>query len=265
MAWDFSNILHKSLAERRKEDVFVNSIANDNTFSTPELSSATDDSPVFIYLSHVSLQGIPLQTEIPTIWLDKRIEDTSKLILRTFNETYEQLFVPVMQSAPLPNLQYKSTLPERDFSLLISSLARILEIELNLSLIQWFRCQHGISMPKYFDRLAPEIPAFVSVNGNEYHINKPNPMHQKELCKHTLGSIRHIIKDMDKLLPHEIRCMQPSFCHTITKICELRNDASHTRICDEQTFCYFHSLFCKIIEEGWLSNLMDLKSRLRGF
>ncbi len=239
MDTSFSDLLHKTYAEVQGEKPLG--------FSSP--------------FGHA--EGIPLRLlsgNVPgggTIWVDKRIDNRSKVILDTFNDVLRKTFAPVMETS-VRRIDYAKSFAERDYSLLVSSLARILEIELNLSVVQWVRGCEGIEMPQYYGRVKPgcalTVPPAINLNG----------VRDGKLEAQTLGSIQILLAAYKERFPEPLRDFAPELLAVWRKLRKERNNASHASVNGEEEFVEFYCHFCLIVEKGWLSALMDLKEQLRG-
>ncbi len=306
MAWDFSGILHKSYDQRQKDDLFsVPTRENVLSASPSEMQAA--EVCMYVFLPFEEQQDWELtgtgsgfhnpmmsggssrpamslrqfgaafppssapQASSGTgkkLCLDSRMEEESKLILDTFNEAYRRVFAEIMTaSSSLPALECKDEMPLRDFSMLMTPLSRILELELNLSLIQLIRQKNGVEMPVYFDKVDPAVPSEIRIKDKVYPINAYNRNRSDGgtgLCRMTLGDIYYLLKEYDSSMPGYIKCFASDFLQTLHSIKELRNCASHASICDEQSFIKIHRHFCNIVRNGWFKSFMDLKVELRG-
>lgn len=237
-------MLHKPYEEIKDEKF---------TFSSP-FKSSQDTIRICV------LQDNGLSNE--TIIVDKRIEDSSKLILDTFNDIMRHTFKPVMENN-VSELRYAKSYVERDFSSLISSLSRIIEIELNLSIVQLIRKINGIDMPQYFNKVAEE-KGDVNIQKDQKVIKLNEEKKDNKLAPQSLGEICFLINIYKGKLPGNINHFAPNLNNVLHKLRTARNNASHSFVEDEKIFIDFYKNFCSIIKEGWLTELMNLKQKMRG-
>lgn len=238
---EFSDLLNKSYDEIKNEG-FSFSSPFDNTQSATEI---------------IILNGNALSNN--TITVDKRIEDKSKVILDTFNDIMRKTFEPVMNNS-IVGIDYAKSIAPRDFSSLISSLSRILEIEMNLSVVQMVRNSLGVKMPENFNKVASDK--------DEMWIDKEIRLNRSvkgELSPLSLGSIDILMKKMRKNLHGNIKDYSYDLCDVLEKLRIPRNTASHDVVEDEECFVSFYKNFCVIMERGWFSELMNIKQELRGY
>ena len=121
-----------------------------NSFSTDELFSPTDNP--FAQQTD-SVLSVPSVSQIlyredntSTLWLDERLEDSSKIALDTFNRAFADTFRKRIH-ANLIRIDYQKHPEQLDFSMLINPLGKIFETEINCSIIQWLRYLNGVEMP----------------------------------------------------------------------------------------------------------------------
>lgn len=234
----FSDLLHKPYAEVQGEASL--------SFTSP----FGDSQDVPLRLLNGNVLG-------STIWVDKRIDERSKVILDTFNDVLRKTFAPVMETS-VRRIDYAKSFVERDFAVLVSSLSRVLEIELNLSIVQWIRGHEGIEMPQYYNRVKPGCvltgPRNIKLNG----------MKDGKLEAQTLGSIQILTAKYKDSFPQPVRDFVPELLAVWRKLRKERNNASHTSVNGEEEFVEFYRHFCLVVEKGWFTDLMNLKEQLRG-
>ena len=201
------------------------------------------------------LNGNVLGSDV--IWVDKRIEERSKVILDTFNDVLRKTFVPVMET-DIQRIDYAKSFVVRDFSVLVSCLSRVLEIELNLSIVQWIRGYEGIEMPQYYDRVKPgcTLTVLSDINLNEEKYGK--------LKAQALWNIQNLMNKYKDCFPRPIRDFILELLPICYKLRKTRNDASHSIVNSEDEFVNFYHCYCLIIKRGWFSELMNLKEQLKG-
>lgn len=240
----FSDILHTSFFNLKDKEPFGN---------CPIFNEGTE------LCFHPLVQSTVSKKKI---LVDHRIDEKSKVILNTFNELLSNVFSPVMRTE-ICGIEYAKSIPEKDFSCLISSLSRIMEIELNLSVIQWIRKCEGIEMPRYYNKVKLSAPV-MRVTSRCIMLN--NTMDGScKLEPQTLGNIQYLMCQYQDDFPEEIKTIAPDFLRIYKMLRKERNNASHTAINGEVEFVDFYDNFCIIIKSGWLKTLMDIKERLRGW
>jgi hypothetical protein len=89
---------------------------------------------------------IPGPTEAPLVVLDAGCEQESQKFMKTFMAIRG---LPIFSEGIF------------DLSPLVLLLSKIIELEFNMSLVQWFRKEMGIEMPTYFNRYAGAVGAAV--------------------------------------------------------------------------------------------------------
>lgn len=162
------------------------------------------------------------ELDIKPIFIDDRIDEECKRIIDTFNETLMKVFHPRMSTEATP-IAYAKSSEERDFSQLLNSLCKVIEIELNNSL----------------------VPLLV--------IDDAKP-------PFTLGQILLYLKlkNIDKL-PKLAKQFFFDNEKDIYLLKNIRNEAMHTKLIDEPRFLQFYSSFCLLLGKGWFKILMDMK------
>lgn len=199
-----------------------------------------------------------------TLLLDKRLDDESKGILNTFNSMLEKVFSPEMSESPTASLDYAKAIPKRDFSPLVSQLSKIFEIEMNNSIVQWVReCVWDIEMPGYYKKFKDGVTAI------EYNIDrKPVDLNRRknghaELCSTIeLNAMLRLIERYRERFPSELRGMSEKYIDVMDELRRDRNASSHTELIDEDRFLQFYGRFCSLVEEGWFTQIMNLKEKV---
>lgn len=156
-----------------------------------------------------------------------------------------------------------------DFSPLVICLAKIFEIETNLSIIQWCRQSIGIEMPQYFKKVKidPENsydvmpdPNLVRDNARPINLNsgksewKPPAMGQSLLVAQTLNLNSNItgkIEDFTTLFSKW------------SSIANSRNESAHTQIITEKKFNKFLENFNEI-KLKYFPTFLEIKNNLKG-
>ena len=208
--------------------------------------------------------------------IDPRCEEESRVILKTFNKVYS-LFEPFdqdVQSYVSASGQWKGKAAESryvedlDYSILVMSLSKILEIELNVSLVQWFRSTLGIEMPAYFKKYKRSRETYTLLP-SEVLVNDPWPIDFNKRKRGNwnapgMGETKLITKTfmMERDLPKEIS----SYEHLLMywdPIHKQRNRAAHTETVSREDFKTVLHSFEGILEGRHLSQMMDLKYMLK--
>ena len=230
-----------------------------NSFSRNELFSPFDNpfaqqTDSVLYVPSVS-KILHREDHTSTLWIDKRLEDSSKITLDTFNRAFADTFRKHIHDNLTP-INYPKY-PERlDFSMLINPLGKIFETEINCSVIQWLRYQHGIEMPDYYNQVKPNTQCWymnVDLNKSSNH----------QLSTIAIGTALELIIKCQKELPNEIGSSSSDFFCIWKDIRNKRNAASHPGVVNEKDFIEFYHSFCELITKGWFTRLMDLKTKLK--
>lgn len=184
--------------------------------------------------------------------IDDRLEQESNILIGTFNETFRRVFKTkflfgMMDIEP----------EELDYSQLITPLAKVVETEINLSLVQWIRQSQGIEMPEYFNKVKPDNNILFE---NVVDLNRN---YNGRLCGLTLGQACTITSKMyqDGKYPHEIK-NPGDFIEQWKVINIYRNSASHSGRTQQEDFKKFYVAFSLLLSMGVFSELMDIKERL---
>lgn len=168
---------------------------------------------------------------------DDRLSDESLTLITSYNETFRRLFKNTMM---LGSLSIEPS--QLDYSLLINPLAKVLETELNLSLMPWIK-----KNSKQFERDLCDEKG-----------NTRNSFTLGEICV-----ISTRLLDCE-CFPKEV--VNPKeFIHLLKKIRDLRNSASHTGCTNRADFEEFHSVFSNFITLGYLDAIMSIKRTLLGY
>lgn len=171
------------------------------------------------------------QARIETIIIDNRIEESSKLQIKTFNAVLDTVYRPSMDNENIYALSCKSC--GYDFAVLVNPLSILLETELKESIARYFE-KHDI---------------FPIING----VKQRN---------WTLGSICWCMQDN---MPLMIKCgISVNFVKRLDKtLRSIRNDAAHTGNIIEKEFIEFYDNFKDIVKSSSFKKLMELKMQLR--
>lgn len=224
------------------------------SFMSQEYVERADSSTLFVYVvRNRALSG--------SVEIDNRIDEESKIILHTFNKELSNVYAAHM-SRPVPMLSLSKPTQTVEFSSLIHSLAKIMEIELNNSIVQYIRLLKGIEMPQYYNRIKPDFRAFVQIPGMD--ACDVNGSRNGELKSQTIGSIKLLIESCEEELDPLFDGQISEFLPLWKNIHKKRNDSSHTSIISEEEFLSFYDSFCAIARDGWLRRLMDIKEQLKG-
>lgn len=213
----------------------------------------------------------------PEITIDERCESESKIILKTFNKVFP-FFEPLNNE--LQHFQYMANKEVRirhnrfdidegiDYSPLIISLCKIFEIEINLSIVHWFRKILNIEMPTYFKKHKQDNMEY-KITPSSSVINNPRPVDfnkgygtkwiapgigESELVTLTFlkeGNLPPEISDYDELLRYWAILRQ------------YRNKAAHTENLRKQDFDNVYSAFRNIVSNDYLTKFNDLKWTLK--
>lgn len=182
---------------------------------------------------------------IPRLKLDRRLEESSKSKIGTFESLYNETF---LEETHMPIASYGFS--DLDYSPLVTLLASVLEIELNLSVYQTIRQNHGINIRSFYNK---------DTNGPEIHIGdmridlgKKNQMLRKLYAIMSKDS-KELSRDIDDL---------PGMLRILDKVIEARNDASHIKAIDREKFINFYRNFAELYNRYILS-ILNLKEQLQ--
>lgn len=220
----FKDLINKPYSELSRENEYINPFGDARSMSVS-----------------ISLLDDRCRISGKVITIDGRIEEESKCALDAFNHVFRTAFKPHMNDfgSSLNQLDYeRKSSPVNDYSMLVVELSKVLEIELNVSIVLW--------MNKYLSKNVFEVDAKGGVSSYM-----------------SIGQITHqIILNKEEL---EARLQYP-FAKDIKIWKELRdsrNASAHTGIISEEEFVEYYRMFCEFIEMGWFIRLMDLKCSLK--
>lgn len=242
----FSQLLHTPLSQldglqRRQQDI-----------------SASDIAFVVYNLARYNMQP----TE--TLTIDGRIDEEARTIFNTYTTMLQQVFSPHMQHTGIPMLQMAKC--DYDFSLLVSPLARILELELNNSIIQMVRHEKGIEMPTFYRKVKPGMECVININQKVINLNKKR---DGGLTAQTIGETCILIEMFRDRLSERLGFGKDNskikeLCKKIETLRKYRNTSSHITVMGESDFLQFYKEYCSFIREGWFCILMDCKEKMKG-
>lgn len=207
------------------------------------------------------------------IEIDERCEYDSKIILKTFNNLYPYFNSINKERRSSPHRLFIesnqlfasfSNLLEIDYSPLIMSLCKIFEIEVNLSIVHWFRNHLNIEMPQYFKKYKNDSKAYTIMPESEF-IRDPHPVNFNKGLRgkwiapglgesqivtqyfYTQGKLPSAINDYKTLLTNwEI-------------FRQYRNSAAHTEWLKSNDLDVVVDTFKNITSSSLLSQINDLK------
>ena len=183
------------------------------------------------------------------------LEKESVILLQTYNETYRRLFKNNM----LMDSALSIEMDEIDFSLVISPLAKILETELNFSIVQWFRAQVGVPMPQYYhEDMRDWVPT--AEQENEYRYIDVNFKNKSMTIGTTIRLLRHY--DAKKTLPGPL-AKHTGFIDACDRLREARNIAAHSGYADRNAFEGSFSAFSELKDRGVFASLAEIKEAIR--
>lgn len=221
-----------------------------------------------------NLSQPPRSTEI---YIDDRCEIESKIILKTFNKVFS-FFEPLNDERQ--HFQHIANRENRihnhrfyldeglDYSPLIISLCKIFEIEINLSLVHWFRKYLSIEMPRYFKRHKEDNQDYI-ITPSETIVDNPRPInfnkgHGKKWIAPGIGESELVTKTFfkEKNLPIEITNYEELLRYWAI-LRKYRNKASHIENLRTKDFDFVLSSFNNITNNGFLKQMNDLKWSLK--
>lgn len=143
-----------------------------------------------------------------------------------------------------------------DYSILVVILGKIMEEELNASVVQKIRQISGIGMPEYYRKHCPEKHrvniAKTDLNFLDYSKNRLKPVQ--------IGNTIKVIEELNdpRLKPY----LSKEFKNSVLRFAEFRNMASH--LCTLSDFEYSEAteLFVDILSD-WLTDMYITKRELR--
>lgn len=184
---------------------------------------------------------------------DIHLEEETQKLFQTYNETFRRLYKGKFSFG---GMSIESQ--ELDFSPLISLSSKAFETEMNLSLMQWVRALNGIEMPTYFNAYKKGANVIVgNINLNETINNSWKPI--------ALGNARAVFQSIFRQREYPKEITNPNLLLELWEIIyKYRNKASHTGCCLMEDFIIFHKSYSQLIESGIFSQLIVIKSQLRG-
>lgn len=176
----------------------------------------------------------------------------------TFIKTYNELYRRNFKSRIIINTSL-SARDELDFSPLINELAKLFELELNLSIVQWMRQREGIEMPTFYNKYKDDNKEYIQGKVNFNQRDRDGSLRGVPIGSaycYAENLFRQSIFPDGFTSPKEILSIW-------NKIREVRNMASHTSV---STFADYEKMilnFRKLIDNGYFEELINLKERLR--
>ena len=127
--------------DRMQNDFLDNILKRNGSEITPDIDNLLPRN------SQAPTPEIVENNTIARLILDRRLEESCKSKIGTFETIYNETFV---EDTGMPIASYGFC--DLDYSPLVSLLVSILEIELNLSVYQCIRQRHGIDLKQFFDK-----------------------------------------------------------------------------------------------------------------
>lgn len=163
--------------------------------------------------------------EMKPIVVDDRIDEECKRFVDSFNEILMKVYHPQM-SVSVAQVSYTKSVVQRDFSQLVSPLSKVIERELNNSLVPFMKMD-------------------------------------KTSSSYTIGEIFTSMKKRQDMVPEKAKRFFDEYEKELRTVRLVRNDASHTTFVDENRFLEFYTNFCTLLDAGWFTLLMDMKMGLK--
>lgn len=186
---------------------------------------------------------------------DIGLSDESKSFLATYNDIFRRNF---KSRIALNTSLYPKD--ELDYSPLVNQLAKIIELELNLSIVQWMRSQEGIKMPQYYNKYKACNREYIwQGNTNFNQENKDGSLRGV-----SIGNAYYYAKNSlrNGKFPQEITNPK-GFLALWSKVGKIRNDASHTSVLSFSDFEKMSTIFFILLSENYLVELMMLKESIQ--
>lgn len=182
-------------------------------------------------------------------------EKESEILLQTYNEAYRRLFKNKLLTDSSLSIEPEDV----DYSLLISPLSKILETELNLSIVQWFRAQVGIQMPRYYcEDIREWTPT--AEQENEFRNIEVDFSSKKMSIGTTLKLLRHY--DAKGTLP-PVFAKHIGFIDTCDRLRKTRNIAAHSGYAKLNDFEKAHNAFTELLENGFFDSLAEIREAIK--
>lgn len=226
-------------------------------------------------LGHLSNLSICNSTD-SALKIDNRCEHESSIILKTFNKVFpffEEINNEVSNSYHIKEraLRNKSSNNELDYSILIISLCKIFEIEINLSVVHWIRNNLKIEMPDYFKRYKNVSFPYLLSPSHEYTFDTPKPIDFNKRGKCNiwiapgLGESLLITKTLASRgeIPPEINNIG-EFIMKWSTLKNFRNLATHTQSLNEKNFQTVYTTFTALNDTGKFTEMNNLKLKFKG-
>lgn len=145
-------------------------------------------------------------------------------------------------------------------------LGKVLEVELNTSIVQWVRRQLGAEMPRHFCRRVPDGDMTVSVFQNRAAIDL-NAGNNRALYKRTIGEVVALCRYLGPKIPIPNE-WDPANWSQVTDLFEairrVRNRGAHSEQVGPEEVTDMEAAFKALEERGDLLRLLRMKSELRG-
>lgn len=179
----------------------------------------------------------------------------SLIFIKTYNELYRRNF----KSRIIINTN-SNTQDELDFSPLINELAKLFELELNLSIVQWIRQREGIEMPTFYNKYKNDNKEYIW----QGKLNLNQRERDGSLRGVPIGNSYFYAENMfrQSIFPDEFTAPKEmlSVWNTIR---EVRNTASHASVSSFVDYEKMILNFRKLIDNGYFEELISLKKRLQ--
>jgi len=261
----FKDLIGKSYSERSQEEERANPsnpLSRENLFSSPASIGSSFGEDKDISISIYILDDSRRITG-RTVRIDERIEEESKYALDTFNHVFREAFKPHMndEHQSLSEFDYKrKSNPVKDYSMLVIELSKVLEIELNASIVEWINRnikKKDLSVNNSEAAERETLPVS-SLSDMEWE------MDTKGCSSSSIGQITHHIFQYKDILSEKLNLLfSKEDIKLWKKLRDGRNASAHTGIVDEEDFAIYYYTFCEFAEKGWFTRLMDVKDLLK--
>jgi hypothetical protein len=219
------------------------------------------------------LSALASKTEGAGFSIDDECENESKIILKTYNKVATIFDSPDNEIYQLvggvkSNRNELFEYDETDYSPLVISLCKVFEIEMNLSLVHWFRAQLKIEMPQYFKRIKRDNQSYTITPDSEI-IRNPRPINlnsgkdQKWIAP-GIGESLLVARTylMNNDLPSEIVDYE-KLLYNWEIIRKYRNPAAHTSWLTRSDFDQTRAAFNNLTEGNLFTQMNILKAGLK--
>lgn len=208
--------------------------------------------------------AVPREATQQVFVLDSSFEHESRVFMNTFNKLHTMYAAGnggSRQRAHAP----EAGIQEMDYSYLVLPLSKIVELEFNLSLVQYFRREEGIDMPTYFNRYAAargQVLVTVQQSREPWQINLNQRGYGHKWRGLTLAQVESLLGHFGEAQRLPMNIGFDSLVNFTDSIRIRRNMATHTEVIGPDQYEECQNAFRGIYDH--FSALNRIKRIMRG-